>query len=182
MKLQNKVAIFFFLLFCLPVATIGQEIVADSSAKSFPLEDILQFNHYDDLELFVKNENPEKIKIINFWATWCKPCVRELSLFELFNQKNRGLAEVYLISLDKISDIEKLSKFLGKREISTKVGLLLDKRYNDWISKVNEDWSGSIPATLVMVDGKKYFFEQEFEHYHDLEQIVNSSIDASKHK
>jgi thiol-disulfide isomerase/thioredoxin len=182
MMLRNKAVVFFFFLFCFPAAMISQKIDDDSIAFTFPIDAIKQFNTYEDLESFVKNENPEKIKIINFWATWCKPCVRELSLFELFNQKNRGLADVYLISLDKVGDIEKLSKFLGKREISTKVGLLLDKRYNEWIGMVNADWSGAIPATLVIVNGKKYFFEQEFEHYHDLDLVVKNSMEASKIK
>jgi hypothetical protein len=62
------------------------------------------------------------------------------------------------------------------------VGLLLDKRYNEWIGMVNADWSGAIPATLVIVNGKKYFFEQEFEHYHDLDLVVKNSIEASKIK
>ncbi len=179
--LQNKAASLILFSLCIPLVLFGQQIGLHSeNNKIFALDAIVQLQHYEELTSFITNKNPQKIKIVNFWATWCKPCVRELSLFELYFQKNQEKAEVYLISLDKLDDIDKLAEFLGKREISTHVGLFFDKNYNDWIGKVNSEWSGAIPATLVIINNKKYFFEREFDNYADLESAINQSINASK--
>jgi thiol-disulfide isomerase/thioredoxin len=179
MMLRSNAAIFLFFLLCLPLKQFGQN-QEDQKQVVFPTDAIVQFKTYEDLEGLLKNENPDKIKIINFWATWCKPCVRELSLFELYSQKNKQYAEVYLISLDRFDDINKLAEFLGRREITTHVGMLLDKNYNEWIGKVDANWSGAIPATLIISNGQKYFFEQEFENYFALESVIEKSLNASK--
>lgn len=106
-------------------------------------------------------------RIINFWATWCKPCIEELSYFEALNDNPAfNEVEVILISLDFASDLNtRVRKFLEKNDIRSTVYLLDDTDYNAWINKVDPTWSGAIPATL-MIDGKSgetAFFEKQFE-------------------
>jgi len=54
--------------------------------------------------------------------------------------------------------------------------LLADKDYNTWLSKVDADWSGAIPATLIISGKKKQFAERDFENFEELNQYVNSFI------
>lgn len=105
-------------------------------------------------------------KVINFWATWCKPCIKELPQFEALNKKHRenGL-EVILVSFDFAEDLEKrLIPYVNKKNIKSKVLLLDETDYNSFIDKIDPSWSGAIPATLMMDyrNGNKQFFEQEF--------------------
>ncbi|MBD0726596.1 hypothetical protein B6A10_15590 [Flavobacterium sp. L1I52] len=114
--------------------------------------------------------------VVNFWATWCAPCVKELPHFEQLNSENKKL-KVVLVSLDFKTQYETvLLPFLKNEQIQSEVVLLTDKDYNSWLPAVDKDWSGSIPATLILKNGKKFFVEKMFSDYNELDQYVNSII------
>ena len=95
----------------------------------------------------------DKTYVLNFWATWCAPCVKELPYFEEVNKEFKDKnTEVILVSLDFPSQIEsKLKPYLKKNKIKSKVILLDDSKMNTWVPKVSEQWDGGIPATLIVL-------------------------------
>ena len=101
--------------------------------------------------------------IINFWATWCKPCVKELPLFNELNEKYKGQKiKVILVSLDFLKDYEtRLVPFLQNRNIEPEVVLLHEPDYNSWIDRVNPNWGGAIPATVIARNNSQSFLEGE---------------------
>ena len=126
---------------------------------------------FSDLQQIMEAQD-DKLKVINFWATWCGPCVKELPQFESLQAKykERGL-EMILISFDFVEQIGKANKFAADRNLKSTLYLLDETDYNSFIDKVHPSWSGAIPATL-MIDsrnGKKAFFEKEF-HEGELEK------------
>lgn len=136
---------------------------------------IAVFDNYAVLEKAVLNDE-NTTYVVNFWATWCAPCVKELPHFEQLNSENKKV-KVVLISLDFKNQYEaKLLPFLKKKAIKSEVVLLTDKDYNTWLPAVDKDWSGSIPATLIIKNGKKVFVEKMFSTYDELNQYVNSNI------
>ena len=107
----------------------------------------------------------DKTYVINFWATWCAPCVKELPHFEEVNNeyKNKN-TEVILVSLDFPSQIEsKLKPYLKKNKIKSRVILLDDSKMSSWIPKVSEQWDGGIPATLIVNSSNYNFYPKPFE-------------------
>ena len=113
--------------------------------------------------------------VINFWATWCKPCVKELPYFEELhsNYKDENV-KVILVSLDMESQIDsKLKPFIEKNNIKSKLILLDDPDANAWISKIDSTWSGAIPATLIYKNQKKKFYEKSF-NYESLEKALKN--------
>lgn len=108
--------------------------------------EIIKFDKLDNL-IHQKKEN---LIIINFWATWCGPCIKELPYFESLNSKPGNDLEVYLISVDFASKIEKVNSFVKKKGLKSKVYLLDEIDYNSWIDRVDSIWSGAIPATLII--------------------------------
>lgn len=113
--------------------------------------------------------------VINFWATWCKPCVEEMPYFIELQENSQGEAlRVVLISLDFPKQIEqRLVPFVEKRGIKPMVAVLLDGRYNDWIDRVSPDWSGAIPATLVYRRDNRHFLGQAVKSLAELKTEVN---------
>lgn len=133
------------------------------------------FDNYAALEKAVLNDD-KTTYVVNFWATWCGPCVKELPHFEQLNSENKKV-KVVLVSLDFKDQYEsKLLPFLKKKSIASEVVLLTDKDYNAWLPQVDKDWSGSIPATLIIKNGKKVFAEKMFSSYEELNEYVNNSI------
>jgi thiol-disulfide isomerase/thioredoxin len=105
----------------------------------------------------------DKIQVINFWATWCAPCVKELPYFENLEQKNDPSVKVTLINLDYADKVGKVNAFISKKKITSDVLLLDEIDYNSWIDKVDPSWNGAIPATLVIntSTGERKFMEGE---------------------
>lgn len=111
--------------------------------------------------------------VINFWATWCGPCVKELPFFEAIHT-NRATEpfKVLLVTLDFLENLDsKVVPFLLKKNIQSEVALLDEGNPNKWIPRVSDAWSGAIPATLFVNTQKKtrHFHEGSF-HKGELEQ------------
>lgn len=119
-------------------------------------------------------EKSDHIKVINFWATWCAPCVKELPLFESLNQ-NRKDAKVILVSMDIDLDPnpEKVYKFVARKKVQSQVVILDERDPNSWINKIDKNWSGALPSTLFVntSNGKRKFVEKEM-HAGDLEKFI----------
>ena len=100
--------------------------------------------------------NSDTTYIVNFWATWCKPCVAELPEFEKLNKNFKSKkVKVILVSMDFKEELnKKLKTFLTKNKYSCEVILLDEINGNDFINQISESWSGAIPATLITKKNK----------------------------
>ncbi|MGI4740036.1 MAG: TlpA family protein disulfide reductase [Janthinobacterium lividum] len=89
--------------------------------------------------------------IVNFWATWCGPCVQEMPNFEKVRAAYATQkVKVLLVSLDYVSQLDKKVKpFVQKRKLKSEVVLLNETDPNTWLQKVDTKWSGSLPFTLI---------------------------------
>ena len=144
-------------------------------SNTIAAQKVAAFDNYATLEKEILSDK-NTIYVVNFWATWCAPCVKELPHFEKLNSENKNI-KVVLVSLDFKDQFEsKLLPFLKKKSIKSEVVLLTDKDYNTWLPIVNKDWSGSIPATLIINKGKKVFVEKIFSSDKELNEFVNNSI------
>ncbi len=128
---------------------------------------------FDGLES-IFNQKTDTTYVINFWATWCKPCVEELPYFvELHKAYQSKKFKLIFVSLDFPKQIQKkLIPFLQKNKLPGDMMVLDDSDANTWIPKVSEEWSGAIPATVVYNQKKRVFHEQSFENYSELNEIV----------
>jgi thiol-disulfide isomerase/thioredoxin len=127
----------------------------------------------DKLQQLIHSEK-EQIQVINFWATWCAPCLKELPLFEKLNGDRKDI-HIRLVSMDMDldPDPEKVRKFVARKKIQSEVLILNERNPNQWIDKVDKAWSGALPATLVLNNktGKRKFVEREL-HEGDLEKLI----------
>ncbi len=130
---------------------------------------------FDAIEPLLYTDS-DTIHIINFWAMWCAPCVKELPILKAYEKKHPNV-EVLLISMDFPENIEsELKPFLKAKGITSKVVMLDDPDANSWIDKIDPNWSGAIPFTIIFNKDKRRFYERSFENIEDLEQEINNTI------
>lgn len=121
----------------------------------------------------------DTVYVLNFWATWCAPCVAELPHFEkLTAEYAQKPVRVVLISTDFRRDVDRrLKPFVERQALKSQVVFLDEKTPNDWIDLIAPEWSGAIPATLVVRPKAKFerFFERQLR-YEDLEKAVQEAL------
>lgn len=157
----------------------GQPVSQVSLPASAPARDTITavpVHDFNSLEKMLYTSS-DTTYIVNFWAMWCAPCVKELPLFEEYLAKHTDeKSSVLLISMDFPEDIDsKLLPFLNKRQVFHSDVVLLDAPdANSWIPRVEPNWSGTIPATLVFNRDTSVFFARPFADLADLEAAVAS--------
>lgn len=150
-------------LFTLIVLAVGMNATAQQAEiiKLGQLQELLQ-------------AKTEHIKVINFWATWCAPCIKELPLFEKLGQE-RSDVKITLVSMDLDLDPnpEKVHKFVARKKLQSQVLILDERDPNSWIDQIDKNWSGALPATIIIngKTGQRKFVEKEL-HEGDLEKLI----------
>lgn len=124
------------------------------------------------------NQKSDTTYVINFWATWCKPCVEELPYFEKLHAAMQGQkVKVILVSLDFPRQLDtKLVPYVEKNKLQSQIIALTDGDFNSWIDKVSPQWSGAIPVTVVYNAQKRHFVEEAFPNYEALEKLVKAFL------
>jgi thiol-disulfide isomerase/thioredoxin len=120
--------------------------------------------NFEQLQSYTTHKTNDTLYVVNFWATWCDPCVKELPAFQQEQKKyaNRKVKFLF-VSMNSAKELGKVQNFIDNQKLGGTVFLLNGGNPNDWIDKIDSSWSGSIPATVMYKSAKKvYFREGEF--------------------
>jgi len=153
-----KKCVFIIAFFCFAVAVHAQDI------PKVKMVDVVQ--HFEQ-----KNDS---IYVINFWATFCKPCVAEIPNFiKITNKYKKDKVKLMLVSLD-------LPSFYPKR-IATNIAWLEETNADYFCPMIDKTWGGSIPATIIVnaKTGYRKFFEAEISAV-DFEKELKKAIESKK--
>lgn len=116
---------------------------------------------FQELQPLLHQQN-DTTYIINFWATWCTPCIQELPYF-MATARERADQKVKFIfvSLDFPKQMAtRLIPFVERNQYTERIILLDETNANTFINQVDNTWSGAIPATLIYKKDKRQFLEQ----------------------
>lgn len=177
----------YLLIFTVLVGCIGNKKEKEVSKEPDPTEELAMDESaslpypvydYEGLEPILNKEDG-KTYIVNFWATWCKPCLEEMPHFQktFEEQKDNGV-ELILVSLDMPSMWQKrLVPYVKEKDLKGEVVILDDPKMNEWIPKIAESWQGGIPATLIYNENDRAFYERGFTY-----EELNTELEKFIHK
>ena len=144
-------------------------ILTTVTVSASPVENI----DIPQLEAFVAG-NKGKVTIVNFWATWCPPCLKEFpDITKLYNDYNSKGLEVLAVSMNEPDEMEDIAEFLEEYDppFQVRVAATLDETFYDGIKK---DWGGIIPLTLIFdTNGKLVHYHLQEVNYEGLEQDIS---------
>jgi peroxiredoxin len=110
----------------------------------------------------IKNSSSGKVRLINFWATWCGPCIIEFPDLVIIDRMYRGRSfELITISTDKQARKTDALNLLKKQEASNKNYIFNDDDVYKLIEAVDNDWQGALPFTLLIEPGGKILYKKQ---------------------
>ena len=107
------------------------------------------------LEIVAQSKGEQAV-LVNFWATWCAPCVEEFPMvMDLAEQLADSGLTIYFVSVDFTDEKERVVKFLTSQGV-TGLSFLKDEKDMPFINGIDENWTGAVPYTVVFgrKDGK----------------------------
>lgn len=145
MKIKS---VYIFLLFIFTTSAFSQNV---------------KLINIDQLNERIK-KGKDSTYVVNFWATWCAPCVKELPHFEKLSAEHKSdKLAVLLISLDFKSKLaSNVIPFVKRKNLKNEVFLFNESSPQEFIDRIDPSWSGGIPATLFIKNDKRKFVESEF--------------------
>ena len=131
---------------------------------------VVKFDKLQEL----RNSKADTLYVVNFWATWCGPCIKELPYFEAVNKQYQDQpVKVILVSMDAVQDLQKVKTAQQKRKLASEVWLLDETDANTWIDKLEPKWSGAIPATIIFNNKRKqYHFAEKELKQEELQSLI----------
>lgn len=141
-------------------------------------------SEYGDLQQLIEKKKGNTL-IVNFWATTCSPCLKEMVHFnELYLSGNSNI-DIVLVSVDKASDLEtRVYPFIERHNILPEVVILDDQNYSSWTARVDSSWFGALPATLIIGNNVRKFRFGSYQSFEellsDISQVENTNIPVSQ--
>ena len=145
-----KIIKFLLLFFCFSIfssiSQTNEDIPFDNIAinEKPRLVSSVIFEDFEGNEINLKKYKG-KLVIINFWATWCRPCKKEMpSLDELSLDSNFSNLQIFAVNMEK-PNTSKTNKFFTDLKIK-KLEIFFDKNLNF----VKEFKLRGVPTTILI--------------------------------
>lgn len=120
--------------------------------------------HAQEIKRWKMNDMLDYIKksdsalVVNFWATFCGPCIEEIPYFQSIAEKYKDQkVKLLLVSLDfKEYYPQKIAAFAKRFGFTAEIVWLDEEKPDDFCPKIDSSWSGAMPATLFVNNLNRY--------------------------
>jgi thiol-disulfide isomerase/thioredoxin len=136
------------IIFLLLVFTVSLSLSVEG--QSIPSWKITKLQKYID--------NTDSVLVINFWATFCKPCIGELPYMQSISEKLKDKrVSILLVSLDLPEAYPvTINNFAKAGSYTAPIVWLNETNADYFCPKIDQAWSGAIPTTLFINRKKGY--------------------------
>ncbi len=108
----------------------------------------------DELENYIQTRSQPAV--INFWATWCAPCIEEMPSFNKIVGQHKDI-ELVFVSVDNEKAFpESIRLMVNKKKINATVIWLSETNADVFCPRIDKKWEGSIPASLFIDHKSSY--------------------------
>jgi thiol-disulfide isomerase/thioredoxin len=113
------------------------------------------------IQSIVQNDS-QKLRLINVWATWCAPCIEELPELVTMHRMYRGREfEMVTVSADKASDLDKATELLKSKNVSCRNVLFATEKQDELFETIDPQWQGGLPYTVLVAPGGKVVYRKQ---------------------
>ena len=135
-------------------------------------------NQFSELQERISADQ-DQVWVINFWATSCPPCLKEMPHFHELEKKHEGKnVKVLLVSLDEPEKLDtRVIPFVAKHKIIPEVIILGDDNYSAWTGEIDKSWYGALPATVIIRGSNRKFRFGAYDTYQELKSDLDSILD-----
>ncbi|MBC8346240.1 MAG: TlpA family protein disulfide reductase [Candidatus Marinimicrobia bacterium] len=103
-----------------------------------------------DIHRIVNSHTGKDVVLINFWATWCAPCIEEFPMIvDLSNKYSDQDVKIYFVSTDWEDETQSVIQFLKDHGVTGKSFIKAEGNDNEFIQKIHKEWTGALPFTII---------------------------------
>jgi peroxiredoxin len=135
----------------------------------------------ETLRALRKNDSG-KFRLVNFWATWCAPCVAEFHEFVTVNRMYRHRDfELVTVSLNRPDEEKSVLEFLTKKQASNRNLLFASAEREPLINAFDTSWQGEVPYTVLLSpEGKVVYSEKGSVDFLALKRAIVKAMNERK--
>jgi len=115
-----------------------------------------------------------QIVLLNFWATWCEPCTREIPILIRLHAKFPNL-KIIGISLDAVENAGAVEKFIRNYKIPYPVMMRSGSEFDETMGKFDPKWTGGLPATFLFKNGQRIYSSLGLLHEAEITEVIEKN-------
>lgn len=134
----------------------------------------------NDAALLKRFNEGEKPRIINFWATWCKPCMEEMPHFVKADSIFGHQLDFVFVSFDRVKDTARVAQKIAEYKIPGEHLLIQTHDMGNFIDAVDTSWGGALPTTWIAHEQYRIARQEAFEQFTDLRRFIETYLNSKE--
>lgn len=135
--------------------------------------------HVDDKQIARLPQGKGWVQIVNFWATWCEPCVEEIPILIRVQQKFKGV-EVIGVSMDEPENEAAVKSFIVAHKIPYRIVLRQGQDFEKMVNSIDPSWIGALPATFIFKNGKRVYSKVGLLNEEELLRVLRPLLESTR--